>query len=448
MDKLPFSVNDEKVKILIDNKAYTFILFLSEGDRSHLIDVLTHNPDHCRQAVAEYIWSRLDQSDDQRPSVDCILSQNNDFFASLFELLYRDDETLKKLYEARIDDLDICHRFISALMERFPDVQNKQIESAYKIQIPPASSNVFSTCGTVVNRLNTAYETITNAYTNFSQITNNVHKRCETAANRWNEISAAATAVYTNATKAASWIIECADVLQRSFDIINQIGNTIATVIQSISIPELSDERKEQLRLSYETWGKYGWTQPLAAPIIFMNNPPVDQKDANAKALKYCTQKDMEKLFLAILDLPHVKKSDVNEAIWAFENKQYKSCALILFALIDARLIRLQKDEDRRKSNGYREVGKKAAYKLFNRIEIEQNIHQKTNILFSHQNIFSCLSTVFADGKDFKNQPHVINRNFLDHGMLIRRVTRKDCVQILLLYYNLMNYLSIIYSKY
>ena len=68
-------------------------------------------------------------------------------------------------------------------------------------------------------------------------------------------------------------------------------------------------------------------------------------------------------------------------------------------------------------------------------------------MLFSHENIFNCLLAVFADGKDFKIQPEGINRNFLGHGMLTRKVARKDCVQLFLLYYNLMDYLDIIYGK-
>ena len=155
----------------------------------------------------------------------------------------------------------------------------------------------------------------------------------------------------------------------------------------------------------------------------------------------------MEQLFAALLDLPHVKKSDVNEAIFAFRNRQYKSCALILFTLIDARLIRLQRDEDRKGRKKRRDSGKNAAENLFKHIAEEQDIHGKTFMLFSHENIIHCLLTVFADGNDFKEQPDGINRNFLGHGMLTRKVARKDCVQLFLLYYNLLDYIDIIYGK-
>lgn len=274
---------------------------------------------------------------------------------------------------------------------------------------------------------------------------------CRTLTEQWSTISEIATNVYTNTLNALSSFAQQSDIwfekIQHSFNIINQIGNTISTFLQSVYIPELSEEQKEQLRCSHEAWGKYGWTQPPSAPITFLDRPPVDRKDATIKALKYCKNTDLERLFATLLELPHAKKSDINEAIFDFKNRKYKSSALILFALIDARLIRLQRDDDRREKGNYRAVGKGAAKKLFERIEKEQDIHKRTFILFSHQNILHCLLTVFADGKDFRVQPDEINRNFVGHGMLTRKVTRKDCVQLFLLYYNLLSYLDIIYGK-
>ena len=59
--------------------------------------------------------------------------------------------------------------------------------------------------------------------------------------------------------------------------------------------------------------------------------------------------------------------------------------------------------------------------------------------------LFACLEKVFEGGKDFKNQPDVINRNFLDHGMMTKKVRKKDCIQLFLLYYNMLELLDMIY---
>lgn len=44
------------------------------------------------------------------------------------------------------------------------------------------------------------------------------------------------------------------------------------------------------------------------------------------------------------------------------------------------------------------------------------------------------MGTFFADGKDFKRDIEGdLNRNFLQHGMMYKRVTRTVCVKLLLL---------------
>lgn len=424
MNGASFAPEYERENIIIDGKPYLFTLFLSLDDCFTLIDVFDHKPGQCRQSVAEYIRTRLDVPEDQKPPTDRILAQGDDFFKGIFELLLRNDETLKKLYEVRTDDADICHRFVSALKDEFGDIPYKQIlaVSIPKIQIPK-----------------------------IPQIPSDVLETSRIAIEQWSAISDTVTTALTNGFHAISAIAQYSNLwfenIQKSLETVYQIGGWLSDILQSVYTPELSERQKEALRASHETWGKYGWTQPLSAPDTFLDTPPADRKDANAKALKYCKNTDMEQLFTAFLDLPHVKKSDVNEAIFAFRNRQYKSCALILFTLIDARLIRLQRDEDRKGWKKRRDSGKSAAENLFKHIAEEQDIHGKTFMLFSHENIIHSLLTVFADGNDFKEQPDGINRNFLGHGMLTRKVTRKDCVQLFLLYYNLLDYLDIIYGK-
>ena len=135
-----------------------------------------------------------------------------------------------------------------------------------------------------------------------------------------------------------------------------------------------------------------------------------------------------------------IKQSDLEEAIFCFENKKYKSCAMILFALLDSKLIRFQKDEDRSKRNNLRPSGQKAAKNIEKRYdsEEEKNLYR----LFEAANIFGCIDKFFEPGNDFKCQPKTINRNFLEHGMLTKQVRRMDCVQLFLLYYNFVKLLE------
>lgn len=222
--------------------------------------------------------------------------------------------------------------------------------------------------------------------------------------------------------------------------IFNDVSLNIANLFKDIKIPTISEERKEELRLSYKNWGCYGWTMLPELPISGYGDCPSNIVDANKLALSYMTKEDMNHLFNEIRGMKGVKKSDLEEAIFAFEHKKYKSCALILFGLIDAKLIRLQRIN--KNTNNRREVGKKAAELVLEKIKNEHELEKKFLLLLDYENIFACLSTVFANGKDFRKQPNVINRNFLDHGMMTKNVIRKDCVQLFLLYYNLLMFLE------
>ena len=76
-------------------------------------------------------------------------------------------------------------------------------------------------------------------------------------------------------------------------------------------------------------------------------------KEANQKMKPYCSRKAMDELF-ATLQRASVKKEDLNTAIFCYDNRQYKACALVLLGVIDAKLIRKQN------RNGYRCTGSRA----------------------------------------------------------------------------------------
>lgn len=217
----------------------------------------------------------------------------------------------------------------------------------------------------------------------------------------------------------------------------------LSEIIKNIKIPSISEERKQELLETHTLWGTYGWTiNPCVEFKTLFNSAPPDKKTADSVALKACSKKEMEELFDIIMRTKRVKKTDFEEAVFDYKYKKYKSCALVLFSLVDAMLIRLQKKSD---SNGKgRKVGFRAVKEVENRIEEDVNKDLFFTVMFC-TNISACLKKMFESGNDFKKQPEVINRNFLDHGMLTRRVSRKDCIQLFLLYYNMLELLDKIY---
>lgn len=228
-------------------------------------------------------------------------------------------------------------------------------------------------------------------------------------------------------------------LVSKSFE---RITINIAEMLKDIKLPTISEERKAELIISYKAWGTYGWTMMPNMPLRGFGDCPVDIKEANKIALKLCTGREMERLFDILRGMDGVKKTDLEEAIFDFKHKQYKSCALVLFGLIDAKIIRLQRKDNG--PNGRRAVGKRAANKVMQKIKNEQNLEKRFFLLLDYENILACFNTVFADAEDFRKQPVVINRNFVDHGMMTKKVIRKDCVQLFLLYYNLLMFLDVV----
>lgn len=145
----------------------------------------------------------------------------------------------------------------------------------------------------------------------------------------------------------------------------------------------------------------------------------------------------MARLFNELLQMKHVKKSDLNEAIKCFKAKHYKACVLILFPMIDARLIRSQENE-----KGPRPSGLKAAKNLFSRSEPKYTNEDNVFTMLTGINVFTAIKIFFEHGNDFKDQPMILNRNFLSHGMMHGKVKRKDCAMLFFLLYNLTDFLN------
>ena len=218
-------------------------------------------------------------------------------------------------------------------------------------------------------------------------------------------------------------------------DAIQQISASFAETIANISIPTFSEEEKQKLLESHCKWGELGWTWFQDAPMDFYDNPPADIRDANAKVKHLCTAQGMESIFNQIRE-QKINHEDLESAIFCFRNKQYKACALMLFGLIDAKLIRVQS-----RSKGKRKVGANAVRQLKTQFEENKDEQVFYTMLFC-SNLFASLETIFAYGNDFRDEPDTINRNFVDHGMNRKRIRKRDCIQLFLVLSNLMYFLS------
>lgn len=212
----------------------------------------------------------------------------------------------------------------------------------------------------------------------------------------------------------------------------NSLAQTMGKFAEVFRSPLLSNERKKELQEAFTQWGKFGWTLPPNADLELFYDSPSDEKEAFEIVHPYIDKGGMQFVFDILLEMNHIRKSDMKEAIADYEDKRYKSCIMILFSLIDARIIRLQeKKEGKRRPSGY-----KGANKYFEKVDADEMIEMSFADALYKYSILSSLSVVFEAGDDFKKQPDVINRNFIDHGMLHRNVTQRDCKKVFLLLYN------------
>lgn len=214
-----------------------------------------------------------------------------------------------------------------------------------------------------------------------------------------------------------------------------QISARISEAVRNIKIPELTEQRKQELLESHERWGQFGWSWFQNGPLNFYNTPPLNYNDANNSVKPLCSSQAIENLF-DDLRQQNVNHADLELAIFCYRNKQYKACTLILFGLIDAKLIRKQPINVKR-----REVGSIAVGLLKGQFE-EQKDEQAFYTILHSANLIACLETLFAPGKNFKKEPPIVNRNFVNHGMNQRKVRKRDCIQLFLALNNLLYFLD------
>lgn len=153
----------------------------------------------------------------------------------------------------------------------------------------------------------------------------------------------------------------------------HRMSEIISESVQRIRIPDLSEERKQEIIEAHKLWGSYGWTMnPCENAKKIFEYMPTDKKSADTIALKQCSGQKMKQIFEIISETRRVKKADFEEAVFDYNHRQYKSCALILFSLVDAVLIRLQKKSDLKGKR--REVGSRAVSKAKTRTETDINV--------------------------------------------------------------------------
>lgn len=224
----------------------------------------------------------------------------------------------------------------------------------------------------------------------------------------------------------------CSDTYTERFW--KSISNSIKKIVSSIKIPEIDEQRKQEILDNYKKWGEYGWTCIPDENDFLFSTEVSNKKEADRMAMEYISDEVIIHIFNELEKMKAVKKSDLRELKSCFEARSYKACCMIAFAMLEAKLARLSKN---------RATGMKGIKALRNKVENETNVKNTFFFLLHMENLNYGLSAFFENGNNFVKQPEVINRNFINHGMMHRKVYKRDAIQVILVTYNLYQLLEI-----
>lgn len=345
-----------------------------------------------------------------KPSVEKIKLQSDDFFIGIFDCFLYDNTDFYLLYEASTNS-EICERYIETYCR-------------YCIRnIPSAIESVNDSLSDTITRVGELTASVLQSidFSFISEMTEKINSALSWYTENANTIFSGLTAALENIGKISETLL-----------------SGISDFIKEIHVPQYTEEEKKELLQSYKQWGKYGWTIPPCANFDAFDKCPSNIVQADKKALQFCNKENMQELFLQLENLC-VRKRDLKEAIECYNHRHYKACALILFSIIDSRIIRLQSKKDEKFGVGIGAIAK------FKDVAKKRTTDEgKLFLALCYTNIFPCLFAMFEDTNKFSKKTAVINRNYLDHGMSCRIVRRKDCIKLFLLLYNLLEFIDII----
>lgn len=387
----------KQVSFRIASNDYSVSCVLTAGDVMRITEAQKNGRKDYRNILAEVIWNRVCDKETGVPSLDEIVNLEDEVFASYINFNLEYDSKLYEEYLKEDDQLDIYQRFLLAVNELWKK-RSQEIAQAISEQISP---EIFEETRRMVQ---TAREGIVNLLGTFAQ--------------------------------------KMQEIVTQYQEPMRNLFKGLAELVAAIQGVGLTEEEKNALIESYQKWGDLGWTiNPEMTFDLFDANPPEDSDLADAKALEYCGDLEMKQLFETLQEYSIVKKEDIAEATSNFEYRQYKSCVMLLFSIIDGMAIRRQTEEDiQKKKTGY-PVGIVAGRNVMNRLKDKAD-EQAFLLALQCVNLVSCMEQMFLHIPGFRTQPDIINRNFVDHGMLDRAVSRKDCVQVFLLLYNYVSLLN------
>ena len=222
-------------------------------------------------------------------------------------------------------------------------------------------------------------------------------------------------------------------LMVEGFEVLNDWWKTeypkICEAIENLNALGYTKEEKQVLIKNYRKWGAYAWSSNAENLATIFSEAPGTLEDADSKMRTYCTESNIAAMKDKLIAVG-VNRDDVEEAFCCHKSGFYKSCVLILFALIDHELI----------GKGYRRINDdgtqgtlKSGMGAIGDLKKESLQEHSNSVLFAYLqcvNIMSTLTALFGGDADFKKEPKTVNRNYVSHGMSTRKVTELDSFKV------------------
>lgn len=217
------------------------------------------------------------------------------------------------------------------------------------------------------------------------------------------------------------------EVMKQFNDITKPMRDAVNEVVDRINKSVLSEEDKQRIKVVAQKLVDNDIViTPEEGPFYFYKFKPTKK---NIKALydSYSSGKRFNDLATLLLFNKDVNQQYCREAIKCYKDKCYLACSSLLLSIIDSHFIAKNKPNNK----GERRIlTKKLAEDCLNDVEEERNFEY---FFLIQSNALLMIGKYYTYGNDFKNEPLNINRNFIDHGMSKRKVTRQDCIKLFVL---------------
>lgn len=211
---------------------------------------------------------------------------------------------------------------------------------------------------------------------------------------------------------------------------------------EGLTEAEFEEKYKAEIERS-EMFGKNGW-------VISEHSNPADIKkweqllyEGEAKVVEFFDGEEIAILDVIIEELQEKYVSNeiqlyFRNGMQAFENEDYMTAAMYLLALLDNRVNELVNFPNQRMSYKVKYSNKGFATQKaedFKQLTEKRGfMSKKVYFLEMYPSLIAYLNRIFIDGSyNFENgiEPPYLNRNWLMHGRMNRKVEKYECIQIL-----------------